>query len=653
MSAESPSAVHFTPIPLYLSQSPDDLRLQLAKGIEILLLPQDKLARGVNTDTIIPADACKTPDPDFLAKQVLTGWNDGAIQPEDVMQLWPNVWVAGAAFGSGSSREHAPVAMQHAGCGLVVAESFAPIFRRNATALGLYTSTDFSLLDRIRNGDPIPLDELVRKHDPLSQEILRKGGLLPYLQAISKGKVESPKITTGPRPMTIAEKWLSQYLSVPFVKPGDGGFVRPNSAYSYEYTLPLSIRLVEDLQGDDMTVSDPSQIVVFNDHLALDLDPRSLALEKTTREFAEEHNIPLYDTFGGTRPTTQGNLGICHVVMMDKVTPGINVGTDSHTPMIAPVGGFVFGMGATDFAGLLLTGKVLAIVPESVRVNLSGKFQPYVTARDLMLHLAAIDAGQKKFIGRVMEFDGSSLANLSVLDLAVMANMTAEARAVTATFSPLNAIAEYLVRTKRADSIKQALEMFPTADDGAIYADTIDVNLETIEPTVALPSHPEFGVPLSSAPSVKFNKVIIGACVGGGIEDIRITAYILQGQSLASGVELVVHPHSIAACRYAQQQGWLDWIREAGGTIVEDVGCGACIGNGPGTLEEDDICITTDSRNHDGRMGHPNAKVYLASSVVSSIAAITGRTPTMDDIYRLAQKVPWNDKAMVFSLRGP
>ncbi|GEM_PF-36472 len=650
MNAESPSAVYFTPKPFYLNHSPDDLRQQLSQDTEFFLFPPDQLAGGVNTDTIIPAGACKTPDPDFLAEQVLTGWRDGAVPPGSIKELFPNVWVAGAAFGSGSSREHAPVAMQHAGCGLVVAESFAPIFRRNATALGLYTSTNFELLDQIGRGEPISLDKLVKELDPLSQDILRKGGLLPYLQALTGGKVEAPKISTGPRPMTIAEKWLSQSLGVPFVQPGDGGFVSPDTAYSYEYTLPLSEQLLRDFRGDDITIANPSQIVLFNDHLALDTDPRSALLENTTRKFAERHNISLYDTFGGTRPTTQGNLGICHVVMMDKVTPGINVGTDSHTPMIAPVGGFVFGIGATDFAGLMLTGNVLAIVPESVRVNLYDKFQPYVTARDLMLHLAAIDAGQKKFIGRVMEFNGPSISDFSVLDLAIMANMTAEARAVTATFPPLYAIAEYLVRTKRAESVKQALEMFPIADNDARYASSVDVNLQSIEPTIALPGHPESGVPLSLAPSVRFNKVIIGACVGGGIEDIRITAHILQDQSLADGVELVVHPHSLAALKYAKQQGWLNWIRQAGGTVVEEVGCGACIGNGPGTLEKFDVCMTTDSRNHDGRMGHPNAKVYLASSVVSSIAAITGKTPTMDDIYRFTQRVPWDDKALLFSI---
>ncbi|MBI4065296.1 hypothetical protein HY409_02920 [Candidatus Gottesmanbacteria bacterium] len=650
MSVESPSAVHFTPIPFFLSQSPNDVRFQFAQDTEIMFTPRGNLARSINTDTIIPADACKTPDPDILAEYVLTGWQDGAVKPGDVKLLWPNVWVAGAAFGSGSSREHAPVAMQHAGCGLVVAESFAPIFRRNATALGLYTSTNFGLIDRIRNGQSIPLSELVREHDPLSQDILRKGGLLPYLQALSEGKVEAPKITTGARPMTIAEKWLSQSLGVPFVQPGDGGFAQPGKAYSYEYTLPLSEQLLKDFQGDDIRIADPSQIVLFNDHLALDTDPRSASLEKTTRDFAQRHKIPLYDTYGGTRPTTQGNLGICHVVMMDKVTPGINVGTDSHTPMIAPVGGFVFGIGATDFAGLMLTGKVLAIVPESVRVNLTGKFQPYVTARDLMLHLSATDARQKRLHGKVIEFSGSSLNEMTLLDLAIMSNMSAEARALTAVFPPLTRVADYLVKTRRATSIDQAFDLFPIPDQYAEYADTLNILLSTIEPTVALPSQPEHGVPLSQMPDIKFNKVIIGACVGGGIEDVRIAAHILQGHSLADGVELVVHPHSLAALKYAEQQGWLDWIRQAGGTVVEEVGCGACIGNGPGTLGEYDVCMTTDSRNHDGRMGHSNAKVYLASSVVSSIAAITGKTPAMDDIYRYTKSVPWDDKAMVFSV---
>lgn len=643
-------AIHFTTNPLYLTQSPEFLRAQLAKGAEDIVFPPDLLADGINTDTIIPADACKTPEEDHLAEYVLTGWEGGAIKPGEVRQLWPNVWVAGAAFGSGSSREHAPFAMRGSGCGLVVAESFAPMLQRNAVALGLYTSTNFGLLDRIRNGDPIPLEELITHHDPLSRDVMRAGGLLPYLRALEAGTVKPPQITTGERPMTITEKWLAKYLGVPFVQPGDGGFVRPNVGYSYEYTLPLSIAILKQhLGGQDIRVRDHSQHVLFNDHLALDDDPRSIRLEEETRRFAQTHNIALYDTAGGERLTHQGDIGICHVVMTDRVIPGVNVGTDSHTPMIAPTGGYVFGIGATDYGGMILTGKILATVPKSVFLRLHGRFAPYVTARDLMLSLSAQDKTQGKFLGSVIQFDGSSLTDMTLLDLAIIANMTAEARAVTATFPPLPTIARYLVKTGRAQSFDDAIAMFPTPDQHAKYAHALDIDLSAIEPTVAIANHPENGVPLREAPRVRVNSVIIGSCVGGGIKDIQLAAHILKGQKVASHVKLTVHPHSIAASKYAEAQGWLQWIRDAGGNVVLDIGCGACIGNGPGTLQKGDVAYTTASRNHRGRMGDPDADVTLSNSVVCAVAAIIGGTPTLNDLHRFTQQVPWEDKVVLFT----
>ena len=647
-NTENYKAVYFSYPPLILTNSTETLRQQLYADFDADNIPITYLINGLNTDIIIPADACKTPEPDNLAEYVLTGLGNNVVLPTSVRKLGRNFWVAGNGFGSGSSREHAPIAMLNSGCTLVICESVAPIFKRNAIALGLYVSDDFSLIKKIKQGDPIPLDRLTEDLDPLSSDILKSGGLLPYLKKRALGTIKTPEITTGKRDMTIAEKWLAQYFGVPYVKPGDGGFLKPDTGYSYEYTLPLSLKILKQAIGS-INVYNPDQIILFNDHLAQDNDPRSTKLQETVRQFAQSYQIELHDAKGGNKVTDQGTLGICHITMADRVQPGIHIGTDSHTPMIAPFGGFVFGVGATDFAGMMLSGEIMAVVPQSVRINLHGNLKPYIQPKDLMLSLIARDKSAKHFLGNVMEFGGSGLETFSPLDLAIMANMSAEAKALTATFDPTISIANYLVRTNRAASVQEALAFFPNADTDAEYSDVINIDLNEIVPTIALPHSPDSGIPLDEVENVKLNKVIIGSCVGGGIEDIRITAYILKNKHISKHIQLIVNPHSLAALQFAQEKSWLQWITDAGGEIVRDIGCGACIGAGPGTLDANDICITTDSRNHIGRMGHSNALVYLSSSVVSATAALIGRIPNVDDIISSTQNVPWNEKISLFS----
>lgn len=648
MIQEFPRAVYFNPPALVLCQDNQSIRDQLKNRYLQIDPGRDDLAHEVNTDMIIDPDACKVPDPQHLAENVFTGWPDNTIKKGEVLYRYPNVLVAGEGFGSGSSREHAPIAIQYSGIGLILADSFAPIFMRNATANGLYLSTDKSLLAYINNGKPIPLTELIKEHSPLSREILNSGGLLPYLDDLKSGKRLPQKIETAARPQNIAEKWLARYLHVPYVKPGDGGFVTPDLAYSYEYTAPLSASILEKHQQTaSPVIYNPDQLILFNDHLPLDNDPRSQLLEQKTREFAKKNGITIFDVLTGGQ---KGTAAICHIKMADIVRPGINVGTDSHTPMISPFGGYTFGIGATDFAGIMQSGQVMVEVPQSTRIILEGKLKPYVTARDLMLQLIAADKNPHAFLGRVMEFGGPALSDLSPLELSVMANMSAEAHAVTAVFDPHEKTASYLAKSGRTNSADEAYALYPEPDPNAEYSFIKEVSLDDIQPTIALPSRPDLGVPLNEAPSVIFNKVIIGACVGGTIEDVRLTAYILHHRQIHPDVELIIHPNSLAVYRFAEQQGWLSWIEEAGGKVIKDIGCGACIGAGPGTLTASDICITSDSRNHVKRMGHPDAKVYLASSIVSAVASITGKTPGMDDILEYTRNIPWDEKIVIFSV---
>lgn len=616
-------AVYFSPQILQLTENPMLLKAQLT-GLSPDISSED-LSSGINTDIIIPSDACKSPDPEILAEFVLTGWKNGTIGSGDIKKFCPNVLVAGSAFGSGSSREHAPIALNRAGINIIIAPSFSPIFRRNTTNIGLYTSTDFSLLTDIQNGNPIPLDTLVSELDPLSQDILRSGGLLPYLKLVETGVVKAPEIKTEKRPMTIAEKWLAQYFNVPFVKPGDGGFIQPNSAYTYEYTAPLSIAQLREIQKE-VSIFNPEQLVFFNDHLPLDTDTRAINLEQITREFAQQQGITIFDT-----TISPSEMGICHIIMLEKVNPGINVGTDSHTSMIAPLGGYVFGIGATDYAGLMYTGKVLATVPESIRINLSGCLSKGITARDLMLYLSAMDKQHPQFLNRVMEFGGSALTGFSTEQLAVIANASAECRAVTAVFEPTAKNADYLVRTGRAESFNEALALFPQPDLEAQYHNLVNFDLGSIEPIIAFPGSPDNGKPLSQTEPFTINKVIIGACVGGGIEDIKIVARLLIDNKVCRNIALIVHPHSYAVLKIAENQGWLKIIESAGGKIIRDIGCGECVGNGPAFLQAKDVALTNESRNHTGRMGHPDAKINLASSVICTISAILGRTPTLKE----------------------
>lgn len=607
-------SIYFHPKILALTKDEESYRAQFLERTS-----PNHLANGVDTDAIIPADACKTPDPEYLAEYALTGWMQGEIKPHELKKISPQVLVAGNNFGSGSSREHAPLALMYAGVYLVIADSFSPIFRRNAVALGLYTSPDKNLIEKIQNGEAIPLSELTKGLDSLSAQILRVGGLLPYLRHLESGDITPPQISTEPRSMTIAEKWLARYLHVPYVKPGDSGFITPNNGYSYEYTAPLSFRLLKDIE----TVHDPDNIVLFNDHLSLDKDDRSQKLEKEVREFAAKHHIAIYDTI-----VNPENMGICHTIMAHRVLPGIQVGTDSHTPMIAPAGGYVFGIGATEFAGLLISGKVPVAVPESVRVDIFDTLPPYLTARDIMLYLST---DTKTYCNKVIEFGGPGLKAMSFYDLLVIANASTETRAITAVFEPTPTILHTLTRDHKVN-LNTLIDTLPKPDYNAHYSSEKIIHLNQISPYITTTHQPESGVPLDEYPAFPVNKVIIGACVGGNFEDIKLAATLLRNRKVNSLVRLIIHPNSKHTFREAEKYGYLDIIQKAGGIIIADIGCGECVGNGPERLSENDVVITNESRPHTGRMGHPNAKVHIANTVVCTVAALIGRKPSVEEL---------------------
>ncbi len=624
-------SVYFLPDIFYFSIEPLPLKLQV-QGIALSYINPDDLASGINTDQIIPADACKNPDPENLGRFVMTGLKDSLIKPGDMVSVWPNVWVAGDYFGSGSSREHAPIAMQNAGCSLVIAKSFSPIFRRNCVNVGIIPSTDFTLIDRVKRGQAIPLNDLVDTLNPLEREIVSSGGLLRYLQLIHEGKISIPEIHTNPRPMTITEKWFARYLKTEFVKPGDGGVVRPETMYSYEYTVPISADLLDTTFGKDgYHIIDPSSIVLFNDHLSLDgTDARSLNLEKITRDFASKHGIRLYDIpFSGKSQTELE--AICHITMMKIAPPGLIVGTDSHTTMLGPIG-LAFGIGATDAAGYMKTGEILTVVPETAQVIITGSLPEYMSVRDIALYLSLFNKQTGQLTGRAIEYAGESIDNMNMDDLAILANQAAEMRAVNAVFPPLQTIAEYLVSTGRADSSKKALLLYPDADPDAEYSSVIQIHVDQLQPMVAVPSSPDNVIPLTELPNTVVTKVIIGSCAGGNIDDIRTAASLLSGRHIHPDTKLIIHPNSVAVLHQAKKEGLTEIIEKTGGQIINAIGCGSCIGVGPEIIREQDICFTTATRNHEGRMGHPKGRVYLANPLICTASAILGHSPSMEDL---------------------
>ena len=645
---------------LYLTEDAELLRGQL----EGENLPGDasrKLINNISTDELTPGWVCYYFD-ETLARYCLVGLRGGLIEKDAIKNGGFGVIVSGRSKGCGSSRETAPYSELKAGVQLVIAESIEKIYGQNAQNIGLLTSTDFGLLERIERGEPIPISAFTAGLDPISAQIVECGGLFAYNRKRMAGEISPPQVATAKRPMTLCEKIIAQHaildaktgaLGVPAVAPGDALFVRTDVRFSHEYVTPMAESLFRQGFGDSGKITDPASVFAFRDHLTfldlvmpeahkkMGLKEQAASLATVQEEFTKKQGIKLYGEVVRDGRTV-GSEAICHNKVIEELAlPGqVVAGTDSHTCMAGALGCFAFGVGSTDMANAWFARDVRVKVPESVRISLKGELHPGVCAKDVMLHILALDhfktgAG----IGQVLEFQGEGIKALSLDERATLTNMAVEAGSFTGIIEADETVIGYLAEMRGLEREKVA-KLIVRADPDAKYAASFEIDLGALVPMVATPGDPRNGIPLASLEQrhggeVKIDIAYGGSCTGGKKADMDMYASVLRralekNKRVAEGVQLFIQFGSQHIRDYAEKMGYLDVFQRVGANLV-DPSCGACIRAGPGvSFTEKQVTVSAINRNFPGRSGP--GQVYLASPLVVAASAIAGKIVSPDDI---------------------
>ena len=638
---------------LFLTEDPELIKRQLA-GWD---LPWDaknpannpKLRDDISTDEITPAHYCFYFD-QTLGEIPYLGLKCGGVLPiarGDVKKGGFVAAVSGKRRGKGSSREQSPYAELCAGIRLVIAENIERIYKQNCQNLGVLTSTDFSLIAKIRAGEEIPLAEFTQGEDEITRQIIECGGLFPFNVARLQGKVFLPPIQTRARPMTVAEKIFARHMihdkdrvGVPTVKPGDAGFARADLRFSHEYVTPMASIFFEQLVGKDAPVNDPATIIFFRDHLTfldeviseekrkMGLLDLATQLKFKQQDFAQSRGIKLH----GELRDRKGSEGICHSIVLESYAlPGqLNVGSDSHTPHVGAMGCVAFGIGTTDVFNSWITKDVRVRVPESVKLVIRGKRHPNVTAKDFILKILSLDYVRSgKALAKVMEYSGEAIEELSVDERATMTNMAAEIGGFTGIVAPDKKVVEFLVE-RRGMERKRAQELIAglNSDSGAEYAHVIELDAADITPMVATPGDPGNGKYIRELNTpVPVEIAYGGTCTAGKNEDMDMYARVLaqalrQGKQVAESCKFYIQFGSQETREYCLRKGYLDVFKKAGAIVIEP-SCGACINAGPGvSTRPDQVVISAQNRNFPGRSGP--GQMYLASPLTVAASAVAG-----------------------------
>ena len=651
---------------LFLTEDPELIKRQLA-GED---LPWDtknpannpKLRDDISTDEITPAHYCFYFD-ETLGEIPYLGLKCGSVTPigrGDVKRGGFVCAVSGKRRGKGSSREQSPYAEMCAGIRLVIAENIERIYKQNCQNLGLLTSTNFSLIDRIRRGEEIALSEFTAGEDEITRQVIEYGGLFPFNVARMQGKVFLPPIQNTPElkmhgqtrvyrtsPMTLAEKIFARHMlnekgevGVSSVKPGDTGFARADLRFSHEYVTPMASIFFERYVGKDAKVNDPSSILFFRDHLTfldeviseekkkLGLLDLATQLKLKQGDFAKKQGIRLH----GELTDRKGSEGICHSIVLESYAlPGqLNIGSDSHTPHVGAIGCVAFGIGTTDVFNSWITKDVRVKVPESVRIVVRGKKHPNVTAKDFILKILSLDYVRSgKALAKVMEYAGEAIEELSVDERATMTNMAAEIGGFTGIVAPDKKAVDFLVERRGVDRKKaEAMIEGLYSDPGAQYANVIELDAGAITPMVATPGDPGNGKYVRELNTpVPVEIAYGGTCTAGKNEDMDMYAVVLadalkQGKHVADSVRFYIQFGSQETRDYCVRKGYLDVFQKSGAQVIEP-SCGACINAGPGvSTRPDQVVISAQNRNFPGRSGP--GQMYLASPLTVAASAVAG-----------------------------
>src|ERR1700728_147144 len=651
---------------LFLTEDPELIRRQLG-GED---LPWDtkspannpKLRDDISTDEITPAHYCFYFDetPGEIPYLGLKCGSGPPIGRGDVKRGGFVCAVRGKRRGKGSSREQSPYAEMCAGISVVIAENIERIYKQNCQNLGLLTSTNFSLIDRIRGGEEIALSEFTAGEDEITRQVIEYGGLFPFNVARMQGKVFLPPVrqevnvqmagatlTYHTPPMTLAEKIFARHMlnekndvGVPAGKPGDTGFARADLRFSHEYVTPMAAIFFERYVGKEAKVNDPEDILFFRDHLTfldeviseekkkLGLLDLATQLKLKQQEFAAKQGIKLH----GELKDRKGSEGICHSIVLESYAlPGqLNIGSDSHTPHVGAIGCVAFGIGTTDVFNSWITKDVRVKVPESVRIVIRGKKHTHVTAKDFILKILSLDYVRSgKALAKVMEYAGEAIEELSVDERATMTNMAAEIGGFTGIVAPDRKAVDFLVERRGMDRAKaQAMTEGLYSDPDAQYAHVIELDAAEITPMVATPGDPGNGKYVRELNTpVPVEIAYGGTCTAGKNEDMDMYAAVLaaalqHGKRVADSVKFYIQFGSQETREYCLRKGYVDIFQKAGAQVIEP-SCGACINAGPGvSTRPDQVVISAQNRNFPGRSGP--GQMYLASPFTVAASAVAG-----------------------------
>ena len=639
---------------LFLTKDLGLIKKQLYDGLNLNMRdinPED-LLDDINTDVMTPAWVCFDHEPSEIAKNAYAGlMQDGMRVFREKALIDGNfeIIVSGQRKGTGSSRETAAQCERWAGIRIVIASSFAPIHERNNINLGQLMA-GYDTLQKLQDGESIPLSEFTSKYDPVTRLIIEAGGLFPFAEKLTKKQISLSPLDTEERPMTMAEKIISRNLvgqkEGQCVQPNDPVIAQVQGGYSHEFTTAQVHTFLTEEYGEDYSLPNPSKFAVFEDHLLYAAhNPKFVphmnkvqTLRDLQVEFQKHTNVRDYSAVNGVSP------GICHQVAREEF---IEVGdfiqaTDSHTCMGGASNALTYGVGATEYASLVYSGFTFVKVPESIRFNLTGKLNDGCTAKDVILYILADHAREELTLNRSMEFGGPGLASLSVDERATLCNMATECSGRTGICEADELLYDWMEKAQNLDREVMASKSVKP-DEGAVYHGGVhDIDLNQIVPMVAHPGNPDEGIPsdptngalISDIGQVKIDIAYGGSCTAGKEDDVAYyaevcTAANAAGLSVRDGVDFYIQYGSGQVKDLAVRKGWHDLFLKVGVKLI-DPGCGACIGAGPGvSITPDQVTVSAINRNFQGRSGP--GKLYLASPLTVAASAFTGHISAWKD----------------------
>lgn len=417
--------------------------------------------------------------------------------------------------------------------------------------------------------------------------------------------------------MTMTEKILAKHAGIDVVKPGQLINCKLDMVLANDVTAPPAIKEFEKI---GKPVFDNTKIALVPDHFTPNKDIKSAGLAKIVRDFAHKHNIVNYFEIG--------RVGIEHVILPEKgiVAPGmVTIGADSHTCTYGALGGFSTGVGSTDLGVALATGEAWFKVPETIKVNITGKKPKYICGKDVMLTLIGM-IGVDGALYKALEFAGEGVKELNITDRLTIANMAIEAGAKNGIFPVDDETLNYI-----KDRVTKPYEIVET-DSDATYCQTVEINLSELKPVVAFPHLPENTHTVESIKEpITIDQVVIGSCTNGRLEDLAIAVSILKGHKVHPNVRCIIIPGSQQVYLDAIHNGYVDTFIEAGAAVSTPT-CGPCLGAHMGIMTAGERCVSTTNRNFRGRMGHVDSEVYLASPYVAAASAILGKIATPEEV---------------------